>query len=339
MAATTLVPSRARWLRILVVALVVMCIAEAGLRARASVLPKPQLWNSPELDFKENQINALASRGGASIISVGSSVIDVAFDAHKLNLDPGTRPGYNAGTAGASIGTIDRWSELLAVPRLHPDTVVIGIVSRELNPNDSKQLSDERNFIASRAARHLDGTENVLAKAEQRLENWSALFRYRTAIRQPKYAENVVGIGHTSVKYKLVNDVGQHIFLLHTSFTNTPAVRGLISRQALFHWTVGVRQRATLARLVAYLHRTVRHVLVVSMPTTDVYVNLSPHGEGDIAEFNRVAQETAEAHGAAFLNLGTWSTDLFADPGHVNAAGSARFMDALQAELHRLGWS
>ena len=75
------------------------------------------------------------------------------------------------------------------------------------------------------------------------------------------------------------------------------------------------------------------------MPTTQDYVGLHPHGQPDVDTFNRVLQSTAQTHGAAFLNLGVWPNEQFADEGHVNGAGSDRFMIELNTELAKLGWT
>src|ERR1700759_3223755 len=90
---------RARLVRVLVVALAVLCLAEIGVRARADALPEPQLWPSPEQTNKVDQINALAAKGGASLIGIGSSTVDAAFDPARLTPSAAaTRPAYNAAT-------------------------------------------------------------------------------------------------------------------------------------------------------------------------------------------------------------------------------------------------
>jgi len=328
-------------LRVLVVALAVLCLSEVAVRARADSLIEPQLWSAPEQTYKSDQISALAEKGGASLVAVGSSTVDAAFDAHKLTPSISGRPSYNAATGGGSLPIIAGWSEFEVIPRLKPDTVIVGIVSREMNPNDPKQQGFTRDFLASRAFRHLNGTENAMQVVEQRVEDASALFRYRTILRQPRYIQNFLGFGdapRNGSYASVVNSAGQYTSFLPHGFHNTPAIEKQFRSAGLYRWELGQTERGTLSHLLRYLRANVKNVLLVSMPITPVYVSWSPNGQADIDVFNAEMRRQADANGAKFLDTGVWPTDLFADPGHVNRAGSERFMDTINTELRRLGW-
>ena len=334
--ATADVRPRSNVLRVIVVALVVLALCELAVRARADALVEPQLWSSPEQEYKAKQIDALAARGGASVVAIGSSAIDAAFDATKL-AGSAPRPAYNAGTGGSSMAMVAGWGEFEAVPRLKPDTVVLGITTREFNPNDPQQAVFTRDFLASRAYRKASGSESALQVVERRAEDVSELFRYRTILRQPRYLENLIGLGDAprDSKYALVNNAGQYINFISASYKNTPYK---FKATALYKWELGAEEQATLTKLLRYLTTHVKHVLVVSMPITPVYVGWSPGGQADIDAVNALVRRQVDAAGAQFLDAGIWPTEFFADAGHVNGAGSARFMETINAELQRLGW-
>jgi hypothetical protein len=300
------------------------------------------LWPSPEQTNKFEQIKTLASKGGASLIAIGSSAVDAAFDPSRLSpASVPTRPAYNAGTGAASLTITTGWSEFEAIPRLKPDVVVLGVTSRELNPNDPEQPTFTRDFLTSRGFKFVRGNESTMQTVERRLENASALFRYRTILRQPQYAESLLGIGEVprDDSYRTKAN-GQRASYLAGHFDDTPldAMKKHFSSTALYKWKIGRGEQQTLSRLLKYLRAHVKHVLVVGMPVTPLYVEWSPGGQSDIDAFNAELQRQADGNGAQFLDGGVWPTEYFADAGHVNAQGAARFTATLNAELQRLGW-
>src|SRR5205085_12548229 len=117
-----------------------------------------------------------------------------------------------------------------------------------------------------------------------------------------------------------------------------PAMQKHFQATALYKWRIGPAEQATLTRLLTYLRGHVKHVLLVAMPVTPYYVEWSPGGQADITAFNTELRRQADANGAQFLDPGIWPTEFFADAGHLNVQGAARFTGALNSELQRLGW-
>jgi len=187
---------RMRMEKILVVAVAVLALAELTVRARASTMPDPPRWSAPEIDYKEAQVERLQARGGASVVFLGSSVIDAAANPTLVASPGAARPPYNAGFGGGSVRMINTWATKVAVPRLKPDVVVLGLASRDLNPNDPEQVRLEQDFVAARAVKELTGRASSLDRAERRLERSSALFKYRSQLRRPQFFANFVGVGH-----------------------------------------------------------------------------------------------------------------------------------------------
>lgn len=327
--------STARRMRAVAVLLLgLVLLAELGVRARAASMPDPLRWSAPELQYKEQQIHRLEGRGGASVVFLGSSVVDVGVDPTLVPQPRGGRPVYNAATGGGSIAMIDTWGERVAVPRLKPDVVVVGLVSRELNPNDPVQASLERSFLASPAVRELQGTETFAQQAECHAEQWSTLYKYRTLLRQRRFLANVVGNGSAPTRHarsKTTADDGQYQGFLQLRYNGASAAQ--FRATALRDFRVGAGQLATLRHLLTYLKAHVPHVIVVDMPVTATYVSLHPHGRADQEAFDRALAAEAAAVGARLVRPGVWPEDTFADPAHLNGNGARRLTTMLAAEL------
>jgi hypothetical protein len=317
-----------------VVLLSLVVLAELGVRIRASSMPDPLRWSAPELQYKEQQIHRLQSRGGASIVFLGSSVVDVGVDPTLVAPRRGGRPAYNAATGGGSIAMIDTWAERVAVPRLKPDVVVIGLVSRELNPNDPVQTRLERSFVASAAVRQLDGTETLAQRAERYADRLSALLKYRTLLRQGRFLANIVGTGNAPsrrTRSTTTADDGQYQGFLSLRYNGGSAAQ--FRATALRDYRVGPRQLATLRSLLAYAKAHVAHVIVVDMPVTATYVSLHPRRRTDQDAFDSALATEAAAVGAPLVRAGVWPEDAFADPAHLNGVGAHRLTAMLIEQL------
>jgi len=213
--------------QILAVAVLLIVAIDLFVRARSSALPDPPRWSAPEIDYKEKQVRRLQARGGSSTVFLGSSVIDVAADPSHLSPASAARPAYNAGFGAASVSMIDTWATKVALPRLRPDVVVVGLASRDVNANDPDQARFERDFADCRAVRQLSGRDSGLDRAEQRLEAESALFKYRTLLRYWRFVANVVGVGHAprrDTRSKTTNDRGQYLGFLRLSNVRSPRI-------------------------------------------------------------------------------------------------------------------
>ena len=88
------------------------------------------------------------------------------------------------------------------------------------------------------------------------------------------------------------------------------------------------RRIKALATSIRDLRRDSVDVVVVNMPVTQDYVDYMPApAEQTNAKCWQVIRETAEKAGARYVEAGVWDRSLFADPIHLNAAGSERFLD------------
>jgi hypothetical protein len=330
-------PGLRRTAKIALATIAVLLLGEFTVRLSASTLPQPQLWSAPEFAVKEPQIDALAKRGGASIMMIGSSTMDVAADPSQMRFQAGSRGAYNAATGGASIGMIDIWSRLVATPKLRPDVAVVGIVTRELNENDPEQIGYERDFFASKKVHRLLHTETLRERVAHQVEDASYLFRFRTVLNQPGRVLDAFGVGgfHTAQFGEIVAGDGQYEGFLNGHSVDTAQARAFLRDRTLHDYRIGLRQVATLRRLLEFLTQRHIKVVVVNMPVTDIYVDSHPHGKADYDRGVAVIRHEADRVHAEYLDIGVWPRVLFADPAHVNRAGAKRFTDILQRTLVR----
>ena len=318
--------------RIALVALLLLMGAEGALRMRASALPAPPEWPSPNLDRKIEQIDALSDRGGASVVFLGSSAVDSSLDPSALKLTKSNRPAYNASVRGGTIAMVSHWARTVVVPRLRPDVVVLGVASRELDENGAFMGAIERKYFDAPAVRHLDGTENVLQAVEHRLESASVLFRHRTTIRDPRYVAALLGAGDAPEESGVEADVaddGQLQRFEKRAYRKTyihdiePTLR------------ISETKTAELRSLLSYLRTQTQRVVVVNMPVTDDY--LASQAAGQRAVFDKLLATEAQRAGAGYLRPGIWSKADFADPIHANANGAKRLTAMVQTTIADAG--
>ncbi len=320
-----------RSVKIVAVVFLVLLAAEALVRVRASALPPPLKWATPDLDRKVTQIGALSARGGASVLFLGSSTVDAGVDPTLLDLDQTSLSAYNAGLRGGSIAMVSHWARAIAVPRLRPAVVILGIASRELAANDDEVAERERDYFEAPAVQHIVGKETALVRAERTLEDVSSIFKYRTWIRDPRYLRALIGIGDApSVTQTSIGDYlapsGQFRFFLGRRYSVESAATELRSGGRITDGQVD-----ELARLLSYLRSRVDRVIVVNMPVTDDYVATQPPGERK--RFDDILKAETDKIAATYLDPGIWPHDDFADPYHVNESGSRRLTELLKQAI------
>ncbi|HEX3541311.1 MAG TPA: hypothetical protein VHT75_12835 [Acidimicrobiales bacterium] len=313
----------------LAVAVAVVLLAELVVRGASSRLAAPSAWPSPELQKKYDRIVALAgAHRRTDVVLVGDSMLDAAGDPSALRA-AGAPPGiYNASIAGETLPAIADWTERIVVPRLHPRLVVIGFSANELNPAVLAPASGFAAYRRSRAVRAASGNGDVVDRADAFLRQHSYLYRYRDVLRHPLgdpaaaavFDPPLAADGHD------LNFADQGYLAGGLPHAKS-IVTGIMATLAGFK--VGPDNVAILQHLLAWLRGQGIAALFVAMPVTADLISLFPGGaptyQGATAAFQSVAAGTA----ATFVAPGTWPTSLFADPVHLNGAGTARFSSYL----------
>lgn len=333
------VSSRARSRRrapiAVIVALVVLLAGEGATRAIASRLDPPLRWQNWETQNKVDRIDALAARGGASVVFVGSSMVNAAVDPAAFDrAAPRARPAFNAAVNGADARLVEPWLLDVVVPRLRPDVVVIGLSSRDLNDHAAHRQFDL--FRASDEGQWVTGRRSIADRLERSAERWSFLVRYRDDLRRPRRLA-----GHHD-PLRDVADVGPLGQLRaldiyeKATYAVTPHFVAEARADALHDYSIGGSQQAALRRTVSQLRARGVRVVLVEMPITADAIALHPRGATDYAAFHARLRGLAAATGVPLVDPGAdfASTRWFFDPFHLNGTGRAAFTAALAHQLH-----
>lgn len=305
----------------------VVLLVELAVRSVTGHLPEPQVWSTPEIQYK---VELIDHGGPVDIALVGSSVVDVSIDPEGLD-----DPAFNAALGAASIGMIADFTRAVVAPRLDPDIVVIGLTSRELNPNSLEQGQIEERFRQAPAVRHVLGTESVLDRLERSVESVSALVAYRSILRDP---ENWVGDPPRQWGSSVTADSGLYLDFLDEQYRYDEGTERRLGEGALRDYLLGGEQLDTLRTLITDLTDDGRHVLLLATPVTEDYVALHPGGGADHRDFLAALRLLADDTGVAFATSGVWDRTFFADPLHVNRAGAERLTELLDDALADQNW-
>ena len=177
--------ARAPRLRVVVAATIaIVLLAELGVRAASGPLQEPRAFHNWEAQNKVTRMDQLSRQGGASVVFMGSSMMNAGIDPELFRqgrTDP--RPPFLAAINGSDPRMDEVWLRYVAVPRLKPSTVVIGLTSRDFN--DAVRPQQYSLFVSSPGAEEAMGTESALDEAERRLADVSYLVRYRDELRKP----------------------------------------------------------------------------------------------------------------------------------------------------------
>ena len=324
----------------IVVTAVLVLAAEAAVRAAAGTLPQPLEWPDREAQNKVERMDLLERRGGASIVFVGSSMMNAAGDpAAATRLLGARRPAFNAALNGADMRSMEVWTMRVVVPRLRPRAVVIGFSSLELNDNGITQREFYDKLRRSPAVRRALGTAGLLERAEGWVENRSSLFRYRSVLRRP--AEALSDRRDAELAQVEVSRLGvlRAIPAFHRRpYSIPPEFRRRTTEESFHAYAVGGAQMAALERLVRGLvARDIRPILV-QMPVTDDIVPMHPRGSADFAAFTAALGRCCLGATIPRLDMrAPFGSDpaLFVDPVHVSGAGAARFTQTVAAFLRQ----
>lgn len=310
---------RVNWRRVALGALAMILLLEVTGRIVAS----QSAFNDDLLPrlLDEHRANADARDAAGidtDILFFGSSNAGADFDPRMVP----DQAAYDLWWAGAGTDTIAAFGEAFGIPLFDPETVVIGVTSRELNDarfaENAEVLSDaERSLAWRRVARN-----DILTRAELLSGKVSVLVEHRSYLRRPTSWVAWM-FGDIEPEGLTTDETGRL-----TRYRDRP--EPLITpadlareTQALADYSVGGAQTEGLRRVLRAFDD--RRVVLVFLPVSyDDYAPLHPNGRADIDAARTVAQATAEGAGAEFLDLSDLGEDrtLFGDANHMNQKGS-----------------
>ena len=270
--------ARAPRLRVVVAATIaIVLLAELGVRAASGPLQEPRAFHNWEAQNKVTRMDQLSRQGGASVVFMGSSMMNAGIDPELFRqgrTDP--RPPFLAAINGSDPRMDEVWLRYVAVPRLKPSTVVIGLTSRDFN--DAVRPQQYSLFVSSPGAEEAMGTESALDEAERRLADVSYLVRYRDELRKPVETlrggdprEDKLGVSRLGVLAAIV-------VYSTPKYQLTPQFIRVMKRDSGGRFAIGGAQTQALRRLIRWLHTQDIEVVLVNMPFTNDGFALMPGG-------------------------------------------------------------
>jgi hypothetical protein len=166
---------------VLVTVLVVVGLAELGVRTFADAFPPPARWANPFADVKVDQMQ---ERGAATTVLMGSSIVNAGLDPGVLGDEGVPGPVYNAALPGTGIEAWVVWYPEVVVPVLGPERAVIGVSVRDWNASTFDPADVER-FREAEGFRRFVGDAGWLSRLDHAASGVLDLVRYRAALRQP----------------------------------------------------------------------------------------------------------------------------------------------------------
>lgn len=339
-------PVRRALLRAAAVVVVVLVVLEVGVRAISAHLPAPDTDDSQELVLKSDQIDALAAGDGGAldVVVLGSSAMDAgvepaAFVAASATVDS----AYNASLVGTPLATQARWAEDVVLAGLDPAAALVGVSPIEVLENDLADSIAPVEVIFENNFREIE--PGPLPAFERRADEVSYLFRYRGALRRPSFVADAVGDTLTGADdlprasrpegYWEDNVDGDGAVLQYRDRS-----LGQVSDELVRYLGESVASTYDPTRLEALLDLLEDDGVapVVVVPPLAL-TELASAGLDRDAYLDAVARlgDTVRSRGLPFLDFTTaYGRDLFADPIHLNAAGTARFSADLAAAVDGL---
>ena len=316
---------RGRGLTPLLVAFAFLVLADVVVRTGVPRAASFNAWNDWQATNKVEAIDALARRGGSSVVLMGSSMMDYAVDPAALSNALGLkRPAFNASLNGAEAHLIHFWLLNVVVPRLRPQVVVIGVSSRELNDlgiGTRDAFEAVRHSYGGRAvANDLSPTERVLEIGER----LSGLVRYRSILRKPTRLFDAE---------PLEDGLGVSILGAPTHRRRLDAFKALPPIVGGFA-TGGSSMRALEGLIERLISSNIRPVLVEMPIAPDGYAR-HPKGIADYRRFQQTISLVVTSTGVTFEDMLTPfpSIEWFGDSVHLNKGGRERFTKLLAGIL------
>lgn len=317
--------------RTVIVVIIVLVVGELVSRVLAGGLPNPE-WNFAQTDRKVEQMQALAAAGeNVDVVLLGNSSVNAGFVEEDLERLGGFETVFNAGLDGSSVRQMEDWALNVVVPLLEPETVVIGLTSRDLNDASLSNAEVFNNYVNSRGRARFLGEETAGQRLNRALSDVSALVRISPFIRDPaslitQYDPNGPATGE---------------FVLPQEEYAPRAIDITRTRErALNDFTVGGIEIESLDRLVTALQDDGIRVVIMEMPfIEDDWLPLHGNGAEDYLAYRAALLDFVDARGLDFVDMTAfdWTTNEFYDFLHVNSAGIELINAMLAEQLVALG--
>lgn len=321
---------RSVW-RIAAVAVVLLLLAELGVRALSSRLPEPVTWYHPVAQVKVEQMDRIAASGPTiEVALVGTSQMAIAGDPLAFTAQVHGHPvTYNAAVLAGYPPANHRFILEEVVPRLKPRTVVYGLSSEDLQ-RGTEAPYDDATATSPTVWGALDrwaSAHSALVAHRHDLRDptvWAAVLNGGTEGQLPFYRQSVIGpLGGWKGRVE------------HACRPGEGGVPDPVPDPAVFV-PDPVREQMIWSTVDALKAQGIT-VVVAIMPFPDCHMAWFNARQADL-DGRRALAAGAAAHGVASIDVADelHADDLFGDPGHVNQAGAERYTTLLAEGMNRL---
>jgi hypothetical protein len=328
--------------RVLAIMLVTALVLELGVRLIAAHLPTVESDDSQELVLKAERIEQLGASGvPVGAVVLGSSAMDAGVDPATFDASSARFDGsFNAALIGTPLATQERWAHDVVLEQIDPEVALVGVSPLEVHQNEEAESLAPVDAIFDASFREVE--DGVLPSIERSASDLSYLVRYRGSLRHPRYVGDAV-----------VDTVSRSREFPRIDRPDGYWEQNLDARGAVLQYRDRQLDRVS-PELVEYLDTTFDApyrperlealldrlddaevpAVVVSPP---IAVDALAAAGADAAVYQAAVDEiatTAEERGLVFLDFSTgYDSTLFADPLHLNAAGTERFSQDLAAAV------
>ena len=335
-------PSRHRSVRRLLLTLLAVLVAallvgEAAARVLGP-LPPDRVWPDQEAQVKAEHAEVIARSGTRErLIFAGSSISDAAFDPSVVTTAAGWDiSSYNYAQEGSAAATESQFLQAVAIPKVKPDIVVVGLTPNEINDGGTRQRELEDVQLNSRGYRQANGNPTVGDRLANFAARHSELLGHRQVLRDPYRLFRDRGRGTVSE----FNDVGTGALLRHRDTSYRVQTTKRANEPSYGNFSAGGHQVEALEALVRWSGLRGVRVLFVELP---VYRSGFDQVVADGPRTRR------EAHAALVALAADTCTDLldlravlqtedfWDDAVHVNGRGTVAVSQAVGRWLASLG--
>jgi hypothetical protein len=287
-----------------------------------------------ETQLKVEQMDGLAAAGGADVVFMGSSIVNAGIDPVLFAELSGT-VAYNASLNATSPRLLEVWAGEIVLPRLHPELVVIGLSSRELNDHGISQTEQYERYTESIGRAFEIDQPSLSQRIDRAASKVSALVRLRADIRRPFSVFNQ--LRGTATQSLVLTDQGAVTRLRGMEYHIGDVFRERTEGQDLVDYQIGGAEIEALSRLIDDIRATGAAVVLVDMPVMEAdYIPMHPNGQADFDAYQAALQQFALDHDVQLASPTNdpWPASHFADPLHLNQTG----VDRLTTWLHQVGY-
>lgn len=306
-----------RAVRIAIVTIVVVLLAEGAARALVSRFPDaPAEWGTNELPYKRS----IVPPGGSDILIVGVSDMDAGVNPGVVDsvVQP-DRPTFNGSLGATSLRIVEVATEHIWLPELQPEVVVIGIISRHMNPNDPEIAEIESRFFEAMEVKALLSELSIMEQVDRQFMRWSRLWEHRAHLRS---WDALMGEAVPPWGPVFTADGGQWTRFLDGVYEPSERQFDFIRSASLKDWEIATDWDEPLRRLVEVSRAHGAEVLLLDSPTAADWTMLHPNGQADVDRYRQLVSALADELQTPLIRPPQYPDEYFADVIHLNQQGA-----------------